>query len=193
MIGRLLLTVTVADPQRSNRKKKPMVYTGAFVEIYNRRSRELVYETHRMIKLEKYPISRAENPLNPGGQRFYKISEVLQSAHVVPRDTEGNTFYLNNYINWDQFNQLYDPEWQTKRIRSTNVIVQKLIPASRKAMDQKQEAGARVARVKKTPRRMDNDSSDQHEQDYYDTDESQDSQSHGEANPDEMEDLNIGY
>ncbi len=111
MIGRLLLIVTVADPQRLNRKGTPMVYTGAFVEIYNQRSRGLVYETHGMVELEKYPISRAENPLNLDSQRFYKISEVLQSAHVVLRDTEGNTFYLNNYINWDQFNQLYDPEW----------------------------------------------------------------------------------
>ncbi len=57
-----------------------------------------------MVELEKYPISRAENSLNLGGQRFYKISEVLQSAHVVPRDTKGNNFYLNNYIDWDQLN-----------------------------------------------------------------------------------------
>ncbi len=40
---------------------------------------------------------------------------------------------------------------------------------------------------------MDNGSSDQHEHDDYDTHESQDSQSNGEADSDEMEDLNIGY
>ncbi len=40
---------------------------------------------------------------------------------------------------------------------------------------------------------MDNGSLDQHEQDDYDTNESQDSQSNGEANPNEMDDLNIGY
>ncbi len=60
-------------------------------------------------------------------------------------------------------------------------------------MEQRQEAGARAARMKKTSRRMDNGSLDQHEQDDYDTDESQDSQSNGEADPDEMEDLNIGF
>ena len=51
-----------------------------------------------MIKLEKYPISRAENPLNLSSQQFYKIFEVLQSAHIMPKDTDGNTSYLNNYI-----------------------------------------------------------------------------------------------
>ena len=44
-------------------------------------------------------------------------------------------FYLNNYIDWDQFNQLYDPEWQTMRTRSANAIVRKLIPASKKTME----------------------------------------------------------
>ncbi len=124
-----------------------------------------------MVELEKYPISRAENPLNLGGQRFYKISEVLQSAHVVPRDTEGNTFYLSNYIDWDQFNQIYDPEWQTKGTWSANAIVRKLMPASRKVMEQRQEAGARVARLKKVPKKIDSGSSDQHKYDDYDTDE----------------------
>ncbi len=114
-----------------------MMYTGAFVEIYTWRSRGLVHETHGMVELEKYPISRAKNPLNLGGQRFYKISEVLRSAHVVPRDTEGNTSYLNHYIDWDQFNQLYNPEWQTKGTRYANAIVQKLLLASRKAMEQR--------------------------------------------------------
>ena len=86
------------------------MYNKAFVEIYNWHYRELVHETHEIVKLEKYPISRAENPLNLSSQRFYKISEVLLSTHVMPRDGEGNTSYFNNYIDWDQFNQLYDPE-----------------------------------------------------------------------------------
>ena len=129
MIEKLLLTVTVADPQRLDRKEKPMMYTGGFVKIYNWRSRELVYKTHQIVELEKYLISKAEKPLNLGGQQFYKISEVLQSAHVMLRDTKGNTLYLNNYINWDQFNQLYNPEWQTKGTQSANAIVQKLMLA----------------------------------------------------------------
>ncbi len=86
MIEKLLLTITVADPQRLHRKGKPVIYTGAFVEIYNWRYRGLVHETYEM------------DFLNLGGQQFCKISEVLQSAHIVSRDTEGNTSYLNNYI-----------------------------------------------------------------------------------------------
>ncbi len=90
------------------------MYTGAFIVIYNWRYRRLVHETHGIVELEKYLILRVENSLNLNSQRIYKISEVLQSAHVMPRDTKSNTSHLNNHINEDQFNQLYDPEWQTK-------------------------------------------------------------------------------
>ncbi len=49
-----------------------------------------------------------------------------------------------------------------------------------------------MAQLKKAPRRIDNGLSDQNEMDDLDTVELQDSQSNGEANSDEMEDLNIG-
>ena len=77
---------------------------------------------------------RAENPLNLGSQQFYKISEVLQKAHVVPRDIEDNTSYLNNYIDWNLFIWLYHPEWPTKGTQSANAIVQKLILTSKKVI-----------------------------------------------------------
>lgn len=69
-----------------------------------------------MIELEKYPISRIKNLLNQSGQQFYKISKVIQCAHIVPKNTENDIFYLDNYINWNQLNQLYNPEWPTKEI-----------------------------------------------------------------------------
>ena len=77
MIGKLLLTVTVANLQQLDQKERPVIYTGVFVEIYNWCYRGLVHKTHRMIKLEKYLISKAENLLNLGNQQFYKISKVL--------------------------------------------------------------------------------------------------------------------
>lgn len=57
-----------------------------------------------MVKLEQYLISSTQNSWNLGDQWFYKISEVLQSAYILPSDTKSNTFYVNNYIEWNQFN-----------------------------------------------------------------------------------------
>lgn len=64
MIGQLLLTFSIADFQEFMGKNKPVVYTGVFVEIYYQQNHGLVYETHKMIEVEKYPISKIENSWN---------------------------------------------------------------------------------------------------------------------------------
>lgn len=86
------------------------MYTKAYIEIYNWHYKELVYETHRIVELEKYSILTAINFLNLGRQQFYNICKVLQCTHVVSKDAESYTSLFNNYDDWDQFNQLYDPE-----------------------------------------------------------------------------------
>ena len=58
-------------------------------------------------------------------------------------------------------------------------------------MEQRQETGARAAQRKKALRKIDSGLWDQHEHDDYDTNESEDSLSDGEVDPNEMEDLNI--
>ena len=71
------------------------------------------------------------------------------------------------------------------------MIVCKLMPALKEAMEQRQKAGARATRMN-VPRKMDSGLSDQYEHDDHDINESQNSQSNGKANPDEMKNLNIG-
>ncbi len=46
IIGKLLLTVTITDPQQLDRKEKSVIYTRAFIEIYNWRYKRLVRKTH---------------------------------------------------------------------------------------------------------------------------------------------------
>ena len=42
-------------------------------------------------------------------------------------------FYVNNYFDWDQFNQLYDPDWMKKSIQNADAVACKLRPALIKA------------------------------------------------------------
>ena len=39
-----------------------------------------------------------------------EILTVLHSVYIVPRDQNKNVFFVNNYIYYDQFNQLYAPD-----------------------------------------------------------------------------------
>ena len=109
-IGKLLLIMTVADLERFTVKGKPITYTGPFVELYKWRNRGHVHEIYGMVELEKWHASTTENPRNLGAHCIIEVSSVLRSAHVVPRDQDKAMFYVNNYIDWDQFNQLYDAD-----------------------------------------------------------------------------------
>ncbi len=148
LIGKLLLTVTVADPEQFTPKSKPVIYTGTFVKLYNCRNRGQVNEIHGMIELEKMRTSIAENPRNFDAHRIIEISSFLHIAHVVPRDQDKVVFYINNYIDWDQFNQLYDLDWIEKGIRTADAVAHKLGPASTRVTNQRLEV-AREDRRKK--------------------------------------------
>ena len=63
-----------------------------------------------MVELEKWHASIEENPRNLGARHIIEVSLILRNAHVVPRNQDRVVFYVNNYIDWDQFNQLYDAD-----------------------------------------------------------------------------------
>ena len=125
--------MTVADLERFTAKGKPITYTGAFVKLYKQRNRRQVYEIHGMVELNKWHALTAENPRNLGAHRIIEVSSILRNAHVVLRDQDRMVFYVNNYIDQNQFNQLYDTDWFNKGIRNVNAVAHKLRPALIKA------------------------------------------------------------
>lgn len=111
---RLLLTVTVADPKQFILESELVTYIGVFVELYYWRNHEQIHELHGMMELGKMHALTAENPRNLGAYQIIVISSLLHSTHIVPRNQEKFIFYLNNHIDQDQFNRLYDSDWMKK-------------------------------------------------------------------------------
>ena len=71
----------------------------------------------------------AENPHNLDAHCIVEISLILRSAYVIPRDQKRIVFHVNNYFDWDQFNQLYDLDWIEKGIQNADAVACKLKPA----------------------------------------------------------------
>ena len=132
-IRKLLLIVTVADPEWFTAKSKPITYTGAFMKLYKWKNRGQVHEIYRIVELDKWHASTAENSRNLGARCIIEVFSVLRSAHVIRRDQDRVVFYVNNYIDWDQFNQLYDADWFNKGIQNADAIACKLGPVLIKA------------------------------------------------------------
>lgn len=56
---------------------------------------------------------------------------------MTPRDQNKFISYINNYINKDQFNKLYNSNWIKKVIQNVDAITYKLRPALIKVTNQK--------------------------------------------------------
>ena len=57
-------------------------------------------------------------------------------------------FYVNKYIDWDQFNQLYDVDWFNKGIRNEDAVAHKLGPALIKATNLRLEIAKKEVQKK---------------------------------------------
>ena len=86
-----------------------------------------------MVEFEKWRASIAKNCRNLSAYQILEISLILRNAHVISRDQERIVFYVNNHIDWDQFNQLYDSDWLSKAIQNADAVACRLGPASIKA------------------------------------------------------------
>ena len=63
-----------------------------------------------MVEVEKWPVFKVKNPQNLDVYQFYEIPSILCSIYIVLLDKNSVIYYVNNYIDWDLFNQLYDPK-----------------------------------------------------------------------------------
>lgn len=67
---------------------------------------------------------------------------------MISRNKDKFVFYINNYIDWDQFNQLYNLNWIKKYIKSAYIVAHKVGLALSRAIIYRLE----VAREKKQKR-----------------------------------------
>lgn len=64
VIRRLLLTVTIINLEWFTLKDKLVIYTDAFIELYNAKNLRQVHEIYRMIELKKMYTLTVENLRN---------------------------------------------------------------------------------------------------------------------------------
>lgn len=62
-----------------------------------------------------------------------KILRILCAIYIISKNQNGNVFYINNYIDWKQFNQLHSPDLMKKGKKNAETAARKLKPTSTKA------------------------------------------------------------
>lgn len=90
--------MTVANLEWFIAKKKPIIYTKAYIELYNQKNCEQIHKIHKIAELKKQRNLTTKYYHNFGIYCIVKISLILHSAYVVSKNQERIMFYINNYI-----------------------------------------------------------------------------------------------
>ena len=122
-VGQLQAIVTIIDHQRRDTNGTAVQYTGALIDILRFRYHGNVHSIHGMIEAEDWAQTSSRKPRNIEYRCFFDMSMILRSAHVVPSGN-GGTYYINNYVDWDQYNTIFDPEFLANSIREADQIAE---------------------------------------------------------------------
>lgn len=122
--GQLLMTITVIDPERWDEDGINRRYTGAWIHKFRLLDQGTPHAIHGMIEVERIPSSGAKNPRKIGPRRFYELSAISRNVHLVPAGKR-DIFYINNYVDWDQYNSVYHEKWEKRDKKTVKDIIEK--------------------------------------------------------------------
>ncbi|KAH5661135.1 hypothetical protein HBI23_119790 [Parastagonospora nodorum] len=114
VVAQLYLILTIIDYTCYDKDGKHIAYIGAFSEV-------LLFNNNRQINNTTRMLS------------FYDLSTIIRLVHLVLRDLPNlityttMSYYVNNYINWDEYNCLYSLTFDIDLLRTLREYRQKRI------------------------------------------------------------------
>jgi hypothetical protein len=120
-VSQLQAIMTIIDHERHDTNGIAVQYTGALIDLLLFKHYGNVHSVHGMIEAEDWPQTTSCKPRSIGHHCFFDMSMILQSAHVIPSGSSG-MYYINNYMDWDQYNTIFDSEFLANGIQEADRI-----------------------------------------------------------------------
>jgi hypothetical protein len=89
----------------------------------------LPHPIHGMYELMRWPGVVAGSPERRAGVRAIPLVQVVRGAHVMGNSVDGDEasatrWFINNYVDWDQFQDLYDGNFLSNGVRQAEDFFQ---------------------------------------------------------------------
>ena len=111
LVSHLQLIFTVQDTQiKDPNTNKHTQYTGVIVDLLKPdKTGGPADPIHGMVEMRMWPRSTARNPRSLDRRRPFELGVLQRSAHMIPiNEQDEDRWYLNPFIDWDQYNTVYD-------------------------------------------------------------------------------------
>ncbi|KAH5386972.1 hypothetical protein HBI33_066590 [Parastagonospora nodorum] len=120
----LYLILIIIDYTRYDKDGKHMAYIRAFSEVLLFNNNGQIDNTTRMLSVRRRAWNAASKRRTLQAFKFYDLSTIIRLVHLVPRDLPDlitrttMSYYVNNYIDWDEYNCLYSPIFDIDLLRT---------------------------------------------------------------------------
>jgi hypothetical protein len=114
LIEQIFCILSIRDSECRNEKNKSYVYSDVLLNIKRSRRQKKLNKIIEMIELKNWRGEIARHSRNLRANRIYDISNVIRSVHVI--SDESGHYYVNNYVNWNTYNTIYDEDFMKSGI-----------------------------------------------------------------------------
>ncbi len=120
----LQLIISVIDQFQWNDRDCLLKYTDALIDLLKSWNKNTQQKVHEMMKIKHWSKQIFKNSHFIDDRRFYNMSTILRSLHVVltitkrKRVEQRDFFYINNFVDWNTYNIFYDEDFLTNETRA---------------------------------------------------------------------------
>ncbi|KAH4810728.1 hypothetical protein HBH61_097850 [Parastagonospora nodorum] len=120
----LYLILIIIDYTCYDKDGKHMAYIGAFSEVLLFNNNGQIDNTTGMLSVRRRAWNAASKRWILQAFKFYDLSTIIRLVHLVLRDLPDSTtrttmsYYVNNYIDWDEYNCLYSLTFDIDLLRT---------------------------------------------------------------------------
>ncbi len=120
-VEQVQIIIIVLNHQRLNFKKRSQRYTEALFKLKRWINKEVTHSMHDMHEVKNFSSNTSQNSRLLDFRHFYNLLHIIRSAHLVSANQMCIKFYVNNFINWNQYNTVYDLNFMTSDKQIINV------------------------------------------------------------------------
>jgi len=122
-VGRLQLLISVQDTERTGADGRYEVYAGALIETFHTASGGSINDTTGLLRVQAKQQSTAKKKRKLGAVRIYDINHITRPVCLIPTDLNTkDSFYVNNYTDWDIYNMIYDDDFIKKNKAAVDAL-----------------------------------------------------------------------
>ncbi|KAH3955999.1 hypothetical protein HBH51_258630 [Parastagonospora nodorum] len=133
VVAQLHLILIIIDYTCYDKDGKHMAYIRAFSKVLLFNNNGQINNTTGILSVRRRAWNAASKRQILQAFKFYDLSTIIRLVHLVPRDLPNSTtrttmsYYVNNYIDWDEYNRLYSLTFDIDLLRTLREYRQKRI------------------------------------------------------------------